>query len=83
MNSFTIEVNLPIRDSMWTFWIFVIHLENETRPISRVSVGGVAPNPVRQRGVGGGLHCKVCIASRLSVDWSVVDVVTSSVGEGS
>ena len=68
---------------MRAFWIEIIFLENKTSRVSGVGVGSVAANPVGQRRGGGGLYCKVCIASRLPVDWSVVDVVTSSVGEGS
>ena len=83
MNGFTTDINVPIGDSMRALWIEIIFLKYETSPVSRVGVGSVAANPVRQGRVGGCLHCKVCIASRLSVDWSVVDVVTSSVGEGS
>jgi len=83
MNGFTTDINVPIGDSMRALWIEIIFLKYETSPVSRVGVGSVAANPVRQRGIGGCLHCKVCIASRLPVDWSIVDVITRGVGEGS
>ena len=81
MNGITIEVDLPIGDSMRAFWIEIIFLENKTSRVSGVGVGSVAANPVRHGRVGGCLHCKVCIASRLPVDWSLVNVVASGVGE--
>ena len=69
---------------MWALCIEKIFLKNKTTPVSRVAPSSsVATNPVRQIRGGGCLDCKVCIASRLPVDWSIVDVVTRGVGEGS
>jgi len=68
---------------MRALWSEKIRLKNKTSPVSRVGVCSVAADPARQRRGGDCLHCKVCIASRLPVDWSIVDVVTRGVGEGS
>ena len=81
MNDFTADVNIPVGDSMRTLWIEIIFLKNKTSRVSRLGVCCVAADPVRQIRAGGCLHCKVCIASRLPVDWSLVNVVASGVGE--
>ena len=68
--------NSPFGDSFWALGIILP--KNKTIAVSRAGTDAITANPGFFC-----IYCKVSSASRLSVDRSVIDLVTRGVGEGS